>query len=92
MNEWITWALQGLIVFILVLFWRTLENNSRSLQDIQLNLVENYVRKKTYDSHVNANTQEIETAREKINFLSTQVELVKQFVNFGRRRPPWNEK
>lgn len=91
MNEWITWALQGLIVFILVLFWRTLENNSRALQDIQLNLVENYVRKKTYDSHVNANTQEIETARERINFLSTQVELVKQFVNFGRRRPPWKD-
>ncbi len=92
MTEWVTWALQGLIVFILILFWRTLENNSRALQDIQLNLVENYVRKKTYDSHVNANTQEIETARERINLLSTQVELVKQFVNFGRRRPPWNEK
>ncbi len=81
MNEWITWGLQGLICFVLYLFWRGLERNSDTLHEIQIDLAKNYVSKPSFHFRADAADAEIGSIRQRVNDVDTQLQLVKQKVS-----------
>ena len=78
MNEWITWGLQGLICFVLYLFWRGLERNSDTLHEIQIDLAKNYVTKPSFHFRADAVDSEIVGIRQRVNDVDTQMQLVRQ--------------
>jgi len=47
--EWITWGLQGLVGFLLIVVWQKLEENSRAINALALKLAESYARKEELD-------------------------------------------
>lgn len=49
-TEWITWGLQALIGFLLVVIWQKLEENSRNINALALKLSELYARKDDLES------------------------------------------
>ena len=44
-ESWITWALQGLIGFLLWIIWQKLEENSRAISALALKISEDYMKK-----------------------------------------------
>ena len=78
MNEWITWALQGLICFVLFMFWRALERNSETLHEIQIDLAKNYVTKPSFHFRADAADVEIDCLKKRVNDVDTQMQLVRQ--------------
>lgn len=54
-TEWVTWALQGLIGFLLLVVWQKLEQNAKSILDLtavvndfKLDIAKNYIRESRY--------------------------------------------
>ena len=87
MNEWVTWGLQGLICFVLLLFWRSLERNSDTLIKIQIDLAKNYVSKTSCFPRMESSDAEINEIRDQVGKFDTQLQLVKQKVSLreGKR-------
>jgi hypothetical protein len=47
--EWITWALQGLVVFLVGVLWQKLNENGRAIHQLELKLAESYVKKEAFE-------------------------------------------
>ena len=49
MMEWITWALQGLIGFLLLVVWQKLDENNKAINALALKMSDQYSKKEDID-------------------------------------------
>jgi len=47
-HTWVTWGLQGLLGFMLVKIWARLDENTKSINEMKIDMAKNYVAKEDW--------------------------------------------
>lgn len=82
-NQWVTWALQGLIGFILWLVWQQLSKNTDAINKIQVDLPTNYVTKNDFNGFRTYHTEKNKDSEARLKSLE-EAKAFREGAELGR--------
>lgn len=80
--SWVTWALQGLIAFLLWQLWRKTEENGRGIHRIEVDLPTNYLPKSEFNGYREYHTKKVHDVSDRVHKLELK-EAVRQGQELG---------
>lgn len=76
--EWVTWALQGLLAFLLYQIWAKLDANTKAITAVKELLLEEYLKKTEFETYRKETRQAIHEMRNKMTDYEARLFAVKR--------------